>query len=131
MLLNNSSDCCLILLFCQFAPGTCYRSQFRYPGHGRILHTFLKYRPIDIIHTSAQEKGSIQGKIIEQTNKRPLAGATVTIKANSLAVSTDSSGMFVIPNIPVGTYTLIITHIGFQQKIMNDITVIKGKTCYV
>jgi hypothetical protein len=80
---------------------------------------------------SAQEKGAIKGKIVEQTTKRPLAGATVTVRDYSLSVSTDSLGVFVLSNISPGTYTLVITNIGFQRKVVNDINVVRGKANYV
>jgi len=77
---------------------------------------FVIFLLLSTIKSPAQEKGIIRGKIIEQTTKQALAGATVTIKDHPFAVSTDSSGIFIISNIPVGTYTLIITNIGFQTK---------------
>lgn len=83
------------------------------------------------IRTSAQETGTIKGKIIKQTTKRSLAGATVAIKDNSFAVSTDSSGRFVFTDVPAGTYTIVITNIGFQQKMINDVYVVRGKVYYL
>ncbi|MFL5746174.1 MAG: TonB-dependent receptor [Niastella sp.] len=83
------------------------------------------------MEVSAQEKGIIKGKIIEQSTKQPVAGATVAIKDNPFSVSADSSGVFILTNIPVGVYTLVITNIGFQQKVLNDINVVKDKTYYL
>lgn len=83
------------------------------------------------IRALAQDKGAIKGKIIEQSTKRPLAGATVTIKDNPFSVSTDSSGTFMLSNISPGNYTLLITNIGFQPKTLTDIPVATGKTYYL
>jgi len=77
----------------------------------------------------AQEKGAIKGKIIEQSTKRPIQGATVATKDHS--VSTDSAGVFVLSNIPAGDHTLLITSIGFQPKTLTDIPVAIGKTYYL
>jgi len=83
------------------------------------------------IPTFAQEKGAIKGKIIEQSTKRPLAGATVAVKDYPFSVSTDSAGVFLLSNIPAGNHTLIITNIGFQPRTLNDIPVTIGKTEYL
>jgi len=79
----------------------------------------------------AQDKGAVKGKIIEQSTKRPLAGATVSIKDYPFSVSTDSSGTFTLSNIPLGNYTLLITNIGFQPKTLTDIPVAPGKAYYL
>jgi hypothetical protein len=79
---------------------------------------------------AAQSNSAIKGKVVEYRTKQPLAGATVTIKENSLAGVTDSTGAFLIPNLSVGTYTLTITSIGFYDKTINDINVVSGKTYY-
>ena len=79
----------------------------------------------------AQEKGSVKGKILEQSTKRPLAGATVRIKEYPFSVSTDSSGFFLLSNIPSGSCTLLVSSIGFQQRSITDIPIASGKTYYV
>jgi hypothetical protein len=79
----------------------------------------------------AQDKGAIKGKIIEQDTKRPIAGATITIRGNSFSTSTDSLGLFKLTDIPAGSYSLDITNIGFQPKTLNDVPVTIGKTYYL
>ena len=44
--------------------------------------------------------------------------------------ATDSSGSFTIRNIPAGSYTLVITSVGFQEKTLRDIIVAPDKTFY-
>jgi len=91
------------------------------------------------IPTIAQEKGAIKGdfkgaikgKIIEQSTKRPLSGATVAIKDHPFSGSTDSTGVFQLTNIPPGNHTLVITTIGYQPKTLTDIPVTPGKTYYL
>jgi len=83
------------------------------------------------ISVLAQETGTLKGKIIEQATKRPLTGATVTIKDHPFSGSTDTSGTFILSNVPPGSYTLIITNIGFQERILNDVGIVNGKTSYL
>src|ERR1700676_3562279 len=74
----------------------------------------------------------IKGKIIELSDKRPVIGASVSVREgiNSETI-TDSLGIFMIKNVPEGNHTLIITSVGFQQKIVQDIIVIRNKTFYL
>ena len=57
------------------------------------------------------EIGSIQGKITDNLNSEPLAGAKVTIQ--NISVETDAGGVFEIKQIPTGNYTLIIEKSGY------------------
>ncbi|HVW61310.1 MAG TPA: carboxypeptidase-like regulatory domain-containing protein [Puia sp.] len=83
------------------------------------------------ILTNAQPTGTIKGRIIEQATKQPIPGVTVAVKDRPLTVLTDSTGAYSIPDIPPGTYSLILTHIGFQERQVNDISVVGSKTFYV
>src|SRR6476660_4681949 len=78
----------------------------------------------------AQETGTIKGKVIEQTTKQPIAGATISIKNMQGGVISDSAGLFTIKNIPEGNYSLIISSVGYQQKVLNDIPVVRAKIYY-
>ena len=62
----------------------------------------------------AQER-TITGKITDESNKAPLAGATIIIKGSRKAVTTDADGNFSI-KAPEGKVTLIVTSIGFASK---------------
>ncbi|GGB20769.1 hypothetical protein GCM10011511_50660 [Puia dinghuensis] len=77
---------------------------------------------------AAQQPGAIKGRVIEQSTKEPVAGATITIKETGLAVVADSTGNFFINDLPPGSYSLLITHVGFQEKQLTEIPVTKGKT---
>ena len=57
------------------------------------------------------EIGSIQGKIIDDLNHEPLAGATVIIE--NFSVETDENGVFEIDQIPVGNYRIVIEKSGY------------------
>jgi len=76
----------------------------------------------------ADDKGIIKGKVIEQTTKEPIIGATATLKDTRLGAYTDTSGVFTIKNVPEGTYSLVITRLGYQSKIIDNVTVVRNKT---
>lgn len=78
----------------------------------------------------AQKNGAIKGKVVEYRTKQPLAGVTIAIGEKDLVAVTDSTGIFIIPNLSAGTYTVTITSIGFYDKTLNDINVVAGKSYY-
>src|SRR4051812_23138585 len=62
----------------------------------------------------SQER-TITGTITDETNKGPVAGATVKVKGGNTAVSTNSEGVFAI-KAPGGAVTLVISSIGYATK---------------
>ena len=61
-----------------------------------------------------QNYATVSGIVYDGTTGQPLAGASVTIDS-VLTATTASDGTFMIPNIPIGPYTVIYTANGFQQ----------------
>ncbi len=78
----------------------------------------------------SQNVGSIQGKIIEQATKQPIVAANIIIQNTSIGAITDSLGNFTLDNIIEGNYTILISFIGFQQKKVTDVIVIREKVNY-
>ncbi len=78
----------------------------------------------------AQTMGNIKGKIIEQSTKQPMIGVTVQLDNTQKGAITDSDGTFLIENVPVGSYALTISFIGFQTKKVTDVIVSGNKTYY-
>jgi len=66
-----------------------------------------------VIQTSlAQSIGSLRG-IIKKENGEPLAGINISLENTTTGSSTDGDGKFLIQNIPVGNYNLIVSGIGY------------------
>ncbi len=57
----------------------------------------------------------IKGKVIDQTNKEPLIGANIAVAGTSIGASSDLDGEFTIPQLPAGTYTVMIRYIGYKN----------------
>lgn len=75
--------------------------------------------------------GTLKGKVVEQSTKQPISGAAVTTPDKQFGATTDSTGIFVIRDMPVGTYPLNISMVGFQPKSISEIEITKGKTYYL
>lgn len=75
----------------------------------------------------AQFTQTLRGTVTDPILHSPIAGATVTLGGTQLSALTDESGNFRFREVPVGTYSLIVTHIGYKQATFNNIVVNTGK----
>jgi len=69
----------------------------------------------------AQRNGTVNGKLLDTINNRPVAGATVTVldKKDSSLVSftmTGNDGSFEIKGLAEGAYRLLITHVNYHNS---------------
>ncbi len=55
----------------------------------------------------------LQGTVVDE-NRRPLVGANIYLEGTILGASTDETGKFFIEKIPPGTFTLVVSMIGYQ-----------------
>jgi outer membrane receptor protein involved in Fe transport len=67
--------------------------------------------------------GQIKGTITDKANKEPLIGVSVQIKGTSVGALTDLDGKYQILRVDPGTYTLIITYIGYGKVEVTDVQV--------
>ena len=73
----------------------------------------------------AQQTGVITGTIQDLNTGRILSGATVRVNELSLDTKTDTAGRFRI-SLPVGTYQLAATFIGYQMQMKYNIVLGSG-----
>lgn len=81
-----------------------------------FTHTFfstLMCTCFTIAGTFAQS-GDITGKVSDSKGQ-PVSFATVQLQNTQLGASTDDDGNYQIYNVPSGTYTLMVTYIGYKQ----------------
>jgi hypothetical protein len=81
-------------------------------------------------HSFAQLTQTIRGTIVDQESHFPLIGVNVSITsvtATPLGASTDLDGTFRITNVPIGRQDLVVTYLGYQDVVMNDIIVSSAK----
>lgn len=74
----------------------------------------------------AQEKGTIRGIVYDKENGEPVIFNNVILKGTTYGSSTDINGLYSITNIPVGTYTLFSTGLGYDTMTV-EITVEPNK----
>jgi hypothetical protein len=75
----------------------------------------------------AQFTQTIRGTLTDPILHSPIAGATVTLGGTQLSALTDESGNFRFKEVPAGTYSLIVSHIGYKEAVFGNIVVNTGK----
>ncbi|MBN2601602.1 MAG: carboxypeptidase-like regulatory domain-containing protein, partial [Candidatus Marinimicrobia bacterium] len=73
------------------------------------------------------QTGDISGRVIDNKTGDALMGANVIIVENSLGAATDLEGFYSIRNVPSGTYSLMVSYIGYQQQRISDVVVKAGQ----
>jgi CarboxypepD_reg-like domain/TonB-dependent Receptor Plug Domain len=77
------------------------------------------------------EVGIIKGKVLDKATKQTIPGANILIMGTQKGVATDTSGIFILNNIQEGNYLLSCSFIGFQEKTITDVRVVRAKTTYL
>ena len=76
----------------------------------------------------AQKNGSIVGKLTDkELNNEPLAFANVLIKGSTQGTTSDFDGLFEITDVAPGTYTLIISFLGYETLEVPNVVVESDK----
>jgi hypothetical protein len=75
------------------------------------------------LHAQEVKRGAITGRVIDKTTKEPIVGATVKVVGLELGAVADLDGKFTIQNIPVGTYQVKISAVGYESTIRSDVVV--------
>ena len=61
------------------------------------------------------QTGSIQGIVKNSENGNPISGANVMLKGTSMGAASNSEGTFIINDVPVGQYEVVVSVIGFKK----------------
>jgi hypothetical protein len=81
--------------------------------------------------SSKARLGTIKGRVSDIETKSPIVGATVRILNSETGAYADTDGNFVIKKVPVGTYSLQFSSVGFEPTIKNDIIVRSDRITFV
>ncbi len=82
---------------------------------------------LSLFAQSKQKMGRIVGTVLELATQQPIIGANVTVIDTQMGAATDTEGKFSMVNVPVGTYTLRISCIGFKPLFKTDVVVSTGQ----
>ncbi|MBN2426224.1 MAG: TonB-dependent receptor [Calditrichaceae bacterium] len=77
-----------------------------------------------VIFSLASEKGTITGVVVDSETGDPLIGANIYLDNTSMGAASDLDGRYSILNIPQGSYTLVISVIGYAETRIENVEVI-------
>ncbi|HYM19737.1 MAG TPA: carboxypeptidase-like regulatory domain-containing protein [Candidatus Kapabacteria bacterium] len=78
--------------------------------------------------TMAQDLGMIKGTVISKSTKEPIAGVSVSIPELKKITQSDTAGVFMFKNIPIGSHNIVTHFVGYAEKRTNDVFVLANKT---
>lgn len=87
-----------------------------------VLTLFFAIVSLSLV-AQEQKRGAITGRVLDKATKEPIAGATARVVGTELGAVADADGKFTIQNIPVGTYQVRFSAVGYESAIRSDIVV--------
>ncbi len=85
----------------------------------RLIIVLILFFSIDVYSNEATLV--LQGRVFDGETNEPLAGATVQIVEIAKGTFTDTKGRFRIANVKPSKYSLKISYIGYQTKVINNL----------
>ncbi|MGE5436440.1 MAG: carboxypeptidase-like regulatory domain-containing protein, partial [Syntrophothermus sp.] len=89
----------------------------------KILSLVLLILFSSIIPVFAGNTGKISGKVTDATTSEALIGINVVLEGTKLGAATDVNGNYIISNVEPGSYNVIVSGIGYQKKIIQNVKV--------
>ncbi|MFT3783271.1 MAG: TonB-dependent receptor [Nibricoccus sp.] len=93
-------------LQCRFQPGSI-------PG---LFCSLVLAAILCVVPAFGQGGGSITGRVLDGNSGKYLEGAEVSVQGTDQRVSTARAGSFSIPNLAPGSYTIVVTYPGLEEK---------------
>ena len=94
----------------------------------RGLVLVLALLPVSRRPLAAQQRtGTITGRIVDSRSEAGIAAATVQLVDGQRSATSSESGRFTLTDVPVGTWRLRATAIGFEPVVLTDVLVGTGK----
>ncbi|OSZ77561.1 TonB-dependent receptor [Chitinophagaceae bacterium IBVUCB2] len=90
----------------------------------RFIFLFLALYVLNV--SNAQNTGSITGIVVDKSTQQPLERASIKLEGTVNGAVADSLGKFRIGNIPVKSYNLEISKIGYKTIVLYNIVINSG-----
>jgi len=81
-----------------------------------------------VVSASTGTTGKLSGRVSDRKTGQYLPGVHIIIEGTLLGASTDNEGNYFINNIPAGTYTVMVTYIGYENIRVENIKIIMNHT---
>lgn len=80
-----------------------------------------------LAQTEEPVTGRITGVVLDAATSEPIPGANVLLVGTTLGAATDASGQFRIEAVPVGSYSVRVSVIGYESVVKPDVRVSAGR----
>ena len=90
----------------------------------KIIFSFYFF--FSIFSAFSQKIGSISGKVRDKSSQEELPFVNLQLSGSNKGATTDESGNFRISNIPVGSYNLVVSYVGYKPFTLYNIVVNTG-----
>lgn len=68
------------------------------------------------ISSFGQQKHSLKGTVIDKGDRSPIPYASIVVKGTTIGTQTDEEGRFSIDNLLPGSYTLLVSFVGYKTE---------------
>jgi TonB-dependent receptor len=101
-----------------------YGKQFKERGQSMIKKKVVLHELALIAFVTAffaasvfsDTNGKIKGMVKDASSGTSLPGANIFLQGTFIGTVTDLNGKYVIPNVPPGMYTIVVTYIGYNKQ---------------
>lgn len=77
-------------------------------------YQFLALAFLLLFPALARSQATLRGQVRNAQDLKPLPFATVFLANTTRGTTTDEQGQFVLPNVPVGKFDLVVSYVGFH-----------------
>ncbi len=92
----------------------------------KYIYTYLLF--CVCLKLSAQNlTQTLRGNVTEEGSVRVLRGVNVKVQGTNFGSVTDTNGVFVIANLPLGRYAIEVSGVGYQTLVLAEVLVEAGK----
>lgn len=74
---------------------------------------------------------TIKGVVLDKASNHPVEFASVSVNSINMGSISDTLGNFILTNVPVGTYNIKISALGYETFLMTEIVIISAKQTYL
>ena len=92
-----------------------------------MIRKFIFVIFFSIVVVIAGTDGTIRGKVTD-ADGAPLPGANIYVPTVGVGAAADMEGNYIILNIPVGEYEVVVQMMGYQKQTITNVDVVMDLT---